>query len=343
MPDQIRSSQAFLPNLCSLQAVFLLVLLGELLAVVLTLADTGLALFQWERLGILSFLIQWIVLASAALLCPLRPWLSQIQAWQAGAICYLLVLLVTVVCSVVGLWMVYPDQGIQWASLLNSVLISAIIAGIALRYLYLQQQLSNQKQAELEARIDALQSRIRPHFLFNSMNSIASLIEIDPGKAEKMIVDLSSLFRASLAEPGLVPLTEELALCRRYVEIEQIRLGQRLQLEWHDEQASAEIAIPSLLLQPIVENAIYHGIQPLPQGGLVRLDVSRQGRQLKIEVSNPLPDTGTETPEASLAQGNRLALENIRHRLQAYYGREAGLTLAQQGGLYVTTIHIPIG
>lgn len=349
MPEHARSSQAFLPNLCSLQAVFLLVLLGELLAVALTLADTGLAVFQWERLGILSFLIQWIVLASAALLCPLRQWLGQLQAWQAGVICYLLVLLVTLVCSAVGLWMVSPEQGINWPSLLTSLLISAIIAGVALRYLYLQQQLSNQKEAELKARIDALQSRIRPHFLFNSMNSIASLIDIDPVKAEKMVVDLSSLFRASLAEPGLVPLTEELALCRRYVEIEQIRLGERLQLEWHDEQASAEIAIPSLLLQPIIENAIYHGIQPLPQGGKVCLAVSRHDGQIQIEVTNPLPNIADEpqiadaTQTVNLAEGNRLALENIRHRLQAYYGREAGLTLAQQGGLYVTTIHIPIG
>jgi two-component system, LytTR family, sensor histidine kinase AlgZ len=341
--QDLRPAQAFIPNLCSLQPVFLLVLLGELLAVALTLADTGLASFQWERLGILSFLIQWVVLASAALLCPLRPWLARIPAWQAGLFSYVLVLLVTLICSVIGLWMLAPEQVIAWHRLLNSLLIAGIIAGVVLRYLYLQQQLSNQKEAELKARIEALQSRIRPHFLFNSMNSIASLIEIDPIKAEKMVVDLSSLFRASLAEPGLVPLSEELSLCRRYIAIEQMRLGDRLQVDWQDQTESTTALIPSLLLQPLIENAIYHGIQPRPEGGVIELLLQQSEKQLQIKVTNPLPVKSIgEMPVVTSTASNHMALDNIRHRLQAYYGNQARLESLQQDELFVTTLFLPI-
>lgn len=343
--EDVRPVQAFIPNLCSLQPVFLLVLLGELLAVALTLADTGLASFQWERLGILSFLIQWVVLASAALLCPLRPWLARIPAWRAGLFSYVLVLLVTLICSVTGLWMLAPEQVIEWHRLLNSLLITGIVAGVVLRYLYLQQQLSNQKEAELKARIEALQSRIRPHFLFNSMNSIASLIEIDPVKAEKMVVDLSSLFRASLAEPGLVPLSEELSLCRRYIAIEQMRLGDRLQVDWQDQTESTSVLIPSLLLQPLIENAIYHGIQPRPEGGMIELLLQQSEKQLQIKVTNPLPVKSTgETPVvATSTVNNHMALDNIRHRLQAYYGSQARLESLQRDELFITTLLLPIG
>lgn len=338
-----RSTQAFLPNLCALQSVFLLVLLGELLAVALVLAETGLAAFEWLALGIISFLVQWIVLLSAALLCPLRGWLGTLPAWLAGLVSYVLVLLVAAVCTAVGSWLMSSQQVVDSDQLLTSLMIAAIVAGIALRYLYLQQQLIIQKEAELRSRITALQARIRPHFLFNSMNSIASLIEVDPQRAEKMVVDLASLFRASLAEPGLVPLREELNLCRRYLAIEQQRLGERLQLDWPELTIDEAVKIPSLLLQPIVENAVYHGVQPRPEGGVVAVRVSQQGADWLIEVSNPQPELVAQTSplEQEEAQGSRVALENIRNRLQAYYGSRARLQAGLRDGLFVTSLHLP--
>ncbi len=338
-----RSTQAFLPNLCALQPVFILVLLGELLAVALVLADRGITDFEWVELGIISFLVQWIVLLSAALLCPLRGWLGTISPWLAGLVGYVLVLVVVAVCTAIGSWLMSAQQSVSANHLLTSLSIAAIVAGIALRYLYLQQQLNNQKEAELRARIAALQARIRPHFLFNSMNSIASLIEVEPVKAEKMVVDLACLFRASLAEPGLVSLREELALCRRYIAIEQLRLGDRLQLDWPDADIGDKVKIPSLLLQPIVENAVYHGIQPRPEGGTVAVQIKQQGDDWVIEISNPEPDATVQSSrvveEGSL--GNRVALENIRNRLQAYYGHRAHLQAYTQGGVFVTRLQIP--
>ena len=123
---------------------------------------------------------------------------------------------------------------------------------MVLRWFYLQQQLQNREQAALKSRIQALQSRIRPHFLFNSMNSIASLIDIDPEAAEKMVVDLSELFRASLMEPGLVSIEDEIALCKQFVSIEQTRLGPRLAVEWNVDLSEGSFKIPSLMLQPLI-------------------------------------------------------------------------------------------
>ena len=316
---------AFLPDLCGLQAVFLLILLGELLAVVMALADVGLHKEIWGRLGLLSFLIQWVVLGCACLLCGLRHWLGRQPVLFAGCISYGLVLLVAAICSALGNWLVYDAW--RWEAWLTAMLISSIIGGVVLRYLYLQQQLSNQKAAELEARIQALQARIRPHFLFNCMNSIASLIEIDPPTAEKMVLDLSELFRTSLAEPGLIPLAEECQTCQRYIGIEQLRLGERLQVNWQQEHIEG-VQIPSLLLQPIIENAIYHGIEPLPEGGVIEVSLQRQQEQVIISVQNPLPPIASFSAAGS---GQHMALENIRHRLQAHYGELGGLELIPKG------------
>lgn len=314
----------FLPDICTLQAVFLLVILGELLALALTLADSGLAAFDWENLGVRSFLLQWIVLLSAALLCPLRFRLARLPAWLAGAACYALVLGVTLVCSLLGLWAMggwQPEDGLK---LLGNLILAAIFAGIVLRYLYVQQQWSNQQKAELRSRLQALQSRIQPHFLFNSMNSIASLIATEPDKAERMVEDLSSLFRASLAEPGLVPLAEELALCRQYLAIEQMRLGERLQLQWQIDAAvdsgARPCPVPSLLLQPLLENAVQHGIQSLAAGGLVSIAITLEDGRVNILITNPMAASRSAGPAVL---GNRMALGNIRHRLQAHFGTAA--------------------
>lgn len=322
--------------------MFLLVLLGELLALSMSLVATGWSTMDWSGFGLRSFLIQWIMLLSAALLCPIRPWLAKVTPWLAGLSSFGLVLLVTGLCSAVGHFAMMRE----WPTstlLLDNLLLAAIFAGVILRFLYLQQQLHNQQQAELQARIQALQSRIQPHFLFNSLNSIASLIEIDPQVAESMVEDLASLFRASLSEPGLIPLSQELSLCRQYVGIEQRRLGERLQVNWHidDEVAQCldQLQIPSLMLQPLIENAVHHGIQPRPQGGEVSLNLSRQKQRFCIEISNPLP--AANHSRLPRREGNRMALENIQHRLQAHFGSSATFNAVAADDHYDVVICYP--
>ena len=229
--------------------------------------------------------------------------------------------------------------------LFNNLITSAILSGITLRYLYLQQQLRNQQQAELHARIQALQSRIRPHFLFNSMNSIASLISSDPDLAERVIEDLAELFRASLAEPTLIPLEREITLCRRYLEIEQLRLGKRLTIDWQIQLQSDDIKIPSLMLQPLVENAIFHGIEPMPKGGTVTIKISQAKNQLMIAIANPYPlvrKAAAQPQTPSQDRHNRMALDNIRHRLQVHYGSAARLSSSEEQGVFTTYIFCPL-
>ena len=276
---QARVQGDFLPNLCAIEAVFRLVILGELLALALVLADLGVKEFDLATFGLMSLLVQWVILLSAAGLCRLAPWFRKLKPWQSTLLAYGWILMVSTSLGFAALYVQMESWRLLWPTLVTQLLITMVIAGVALRYFYVQQQLHEQIKAELRARIQALQSRIRPHFLFNSMNSIASLITIDPERAEGMVEDLSDLFRASLSEPGLVPLSKELDLCRRFVRIEQTRIGDRLQLVWDISPEVLDVKVPSLLLQPLIENAIYHGIQPLPEGGEVRVSAKVVGDQ----------------------------------------------------------------
>ena len=349
------ASGDFLPNLCNPQSVLLLVLVAELIALLLTLNTSFLPQFSWDALALYSFQIQWISLISAFSICRMRTWLRTWTPVQAGLVCYGLVILITLILSVIGQYLLQGFATGMYArsqsfrldvwQLFNNLITSAILSGITLRYLFLQQQLRNQQQAELQARIQALQSRIRPHFLFNSMNSIASLISSDPELAERVIEDLAELFRASLAEPTLIPLEREITLCRRYLEIEKLRLGDRLTIDWQIQTQSDDIKIPSLMLQPLVENAIFHGIEPLPKGGIVCIKISQAKNQLMIAISNPYPLARKALPQMqtpSQDRHNRMALDNIRHRLQVHYGNAARLSSSEEQGVFTTYIFCPL-
>ena len=207
----------FLPDLKNPTVFLGVVLIGELFALILTVASSGLLPFNWDDFGLVSFLIQWIGLSSTAVIIPFQGILNRLNTAVAGCLCFLLIQLMTLFYSMLGGTMLNIGGGIDAAEVARNLLVAAIFSGVGLRYMYVQQQLRNQYKAQLKAQLQALQSRIQPHFLFNSMNSIASLIVVDPEKAEKMVEDLSDLFRANLAEPGLVTVAQELDLCERYL------------------------------------------------------------------------------------------------------------------------------
>lgn len=328
----------FLPNLCTVQAVFALILVGELLAFAFVVIDHGLLPFNWLYFGTISFLVQWVILASAALLCPLRPWLKLQRGEVAGMVSYGVVLLVTGLVSFLGQWFGEGRFFVDKNVIYENLIIAAIFAGVVLRYFYLQQQLQNREKIELRSRIQALQSRIRPHFLFNSMNSIVSLIDIDPKAAEKMVVDLAQLFRASLSEETMVSLEKELALCQQFVSIEQTRLGARLQVDWQLELNEQFTLVPSLLLQPLIENAIYHGVQSLPDGGVVTVAARIEKGQVHLQVRNPVGEQRDKLD----ASNNGMALENISHRLQAHFAERAFLACRREGSEFTVDIRYPV-
>jgi len=312
----------FLPDLCSARSVLVVVVVAQMLALVTTLTAALYSGFSFERLAMSSLFVQWVALTSAALLCGLRHTINQMSLAWAG-VTVVLVVVVDAFCFslLAGMaldWMVDGSGLEPWPwfrEALISAAIAAIIGGMVMRYFYIQEQLRLKGEAELQSRIQALQSRIRPHFLFNSMNIIASLISVDPDTAEAVVEDLSRLFRASLSDSGnLVTLAHELSLVQSYVRIEQLRIGNRLQVQWDVQVDPEQVTIPLLTLQPLVENAIYHGIQPLPNGGLLNIGISAKNGVVQVRVANPKP------PGASTHKGNRMALENIRHRLEAIYG-----------------------
>ncbi|MDR3454057.1 MAG: histidine kinase, partial [Rhodoferax sp.] len=258
--DAPTTQEFFLPELCLPEALLVLVVLAELLVMVLVLAEPMPVGFDWVRLALTSLYVQWIVLLSAALLCGARAWLARLRPGLAGVLCCALVVGLSLVCT--GLTQYFSLAGPSSAEgalghYLRHGLISLIMSALMLRYFYLQSQWRRQQQAELQARIEALQARIRPHFLFNSLNSIASLVVSNPRQAEQAVLDLSDLFRASLAKPGnLVTWRDELELAQRYLSIEQYRLGNRLQLDWRVGTIPEDLPIPQLTLQPLLENAL---------------------------------------------------------------------------------------
>ncbi|WP_296184562.1 sensor histidine kinase [Pseudomonas sp. UBA1879] len=331
----------FLPELCLPQALLVLIVLAELLVLVLVLVEPMRPGFDWVRLALISLFVQWIVLLSAALLCGLRPWLARLKPGMAGAMGCLLVVAVTLACTAVTDYCQLDgalpvDSDVQ--RYLRYGLIALIMSALMLRYFYLQSQWRKQQQAELRARIESLQARIRPHFLFNTLNSIASLVSSDPVKAEQAVLDLSDLFRASLGKPGsLTTWGEELELARRYLSIEQYRLGERLQLDWDVSAIPDDLPIPQLTLQPLLENALIYGIAPRVEGGVVRVEAHYERGVFILHVSNPYEEVASR----QTSNGTQQALANIGARITALFGPLASLTVERRDGRHFTCLRYP--
>lgn len=309
---------AFFPDLCSIQAVLFIVLGTELLALVITLLQGPLQQFSWPTLGQVSMLSLWISLCTAGILCQARHWLGRIPTALAGGLSYATVLVVALVFTAAGQWLVV--RSVDWFEVAKVMIVTAIVAGVVLRYIYLQQQLTNQQQASNRAHINALQARIRPHFLFNSLNAVVSLIGFDQKRAERVVLDLCDLFRASIAEPALVPMAKEIALAEQYLAIEALRLDRRLRVTWNIQGDMAQCWIPSMILQPLLENAVFHGIEPRRDGGEIVIDVHNVSGDVELTITNPLSERSSDRVSNGVAQ------DNIRARLQAHFGTRVTFT-----------------
>lgn len=336
------SDTLFLPDFCAIRAVFGMVVIAQLLAFVLVLGGAGNSGDPWTDLSLVSLFVQWVALSSAALLCYLRRWLQPLGNRRAALLSYALLLLVTWILSEAAFWLVGPYSAFSLSNsahlefLARNLAISAIVSALMLRYFYVQYQWKRNLEAETEARFAALQARIRPHFLFNSMNTIASLTRSDPDLAEQVVEDLADLFRVTLSEGRrLVTLEEELEHAQRYLNIERLRLSERLEVLWEVEELPRELPIPALTLQPLLENAIYHGVEPLAGGGTIQVRGSLQGEEALIEITNPRPKGG-----ASARQGTNTALENVRQRLQTAFGGDR-VAVSESADSYRVVLRLP--
>jgi two-component system sensor histidine kinase AlgZ len=229
----------------------------------------------------------------------------------------------------------FPDQG--WEFLARNLALGTLVTTGALRYFYVTDQWRANIERAAHSRISALQARIRPHFLFNSMNTIAALTRSDPVAAEQAVEDLADLFRASLSNPGeSIPLEQELEVARVYQRMEEQRLGSRLKVTWDIDQLPMATRIPSLTIQPLLENAIYHGVEQLPAGGEITIRGQMDNQIVTIVVTNPTP-----ADSAGRAGGNQLALDNIRQRLALAYGKRARLEVQRSADSFRVLIGFP--
>ena len=211
------------------------------------------------------------------------------------------------------------------------------LGAVATMVCYLHWRQIAQMPALDEARILALTSRIRPHFFFNSINGVLGVMRADPKRAEQALESLAELFRDLMRDSrNLVTLCDEIELCNRYLELERLRLGDRLQVKWELKYAPLNALVPPLMLQPLIENAVYHGIEPNVESGTILVRIIRKGNVLDVRISNPVFE-GFQR-----AAGNRMALGNIRERLQLFFDLEATLTTEVQDKEFVVKIRMPL-
>ncbi|MEO7392411.1 MAG: histidine kinase [Ramlibacter sp.] len=210
----------------------------------------------------------------------------------------------------------------------GALLSAALVAALVLRA-------KGRVPADAAARLSELQARIRPHFLFNTLNSAIALVREDPARAEAILEDLSDLFRHALMDQGeSVTLAEEVTLARRYLDIEQVRFGERLRVEWSLDPAAGGAQVPPLMLQPLVENAVKHGVEPSAAGAQVRVSTERRGRSVVIKVTNTVP-AGQGRP------GHGVAQDNVRDRLRLLHDVEGQFQAALKDGIYQVRVEVP--
>lgn len=343
------SSTLFLPDFCESRAVLAVVLIVELVALMFALSRQALHSSFWLDLAGSSLFLLWIGLTCAAVLCRTRSWLHTLPATQASLIAITLMLtcvgvIAELVYQIGRFWSLGPP-GVNVAFptahagfLLRSLSVGFIVSALALRYFYVTAEWKRSVEMEALARIRALQARIRPHFLFNSMNTIAELTRSAPERAEQAVEDLADLFRASLSDANArISLKDEIEIARTHERIEQLRLRERLRVQWNVDGLPMRVEVPSLILQPLLENAVYHGIEMLSGGGTVSIAGKRVGNMLHIEVRNPIPAQAGYSER----EGNRMALENIRQRLELAWPGRARVETEQGPGEFCARLIFP--
>ena len=341
-PDTDRLS---LPEFCSRGRLLAAVAAGQVVMLTIALAPTRAPRWDFTEFASASALATWIAIASAVALCKLRPWLSRlpprVDFAAATAVPTLVALLgagaLNYIAASLGQFVLDAEMNRHFV--LTTAGLTGLIAAIALRYFAAQDRWRAQVQAVSQAQMEALQARIRPHFLFNSMNSIAALVRRDPAAAERAVEDLSELFRAALGAPGQRgTLADEIHLAQRFLGIEQLRLGSRLQVSWNAAPGlPMDLPLPRLVLQPLLENAVVHGIARLKEGGEIRIDLAVVEGALRIDVGNPRPVGVDPRP------GNGHALESIRQRLRHQFGDGARMSAEAAEGYYRVRLELPLG
>jgi two-component system sensor histidine kinase AlgZ len=338
----------FLPDFCSGWIVFNVIVIAEMLAIVITLVVPRYIIspFILQNLLLISIFVQWVALSGTAVLCLTRKYVNRLPNLQALAVAYLLLLATTWAVTEVTILLLWATGEIEsprplWAThlLIVTITIGAFVYALLLRFLVAKHELKQRTLSEERTRIQAMLSRIRPHFVFSSMNIIASLIRSDPPKAESALEDIADLFRMMLNQNEmLVPLKNEIDLAQKYLAIEKLRLDNRLTVNWDIGTFPRKAAMPVLTLQPLLENAIRHGIEPVPTDGTINVRLWEHENRIYIKIMNPIPRTRAKKTDS----GQGMSLEDIRLRFRNHYGDAAQLDYGMEGDHFIVTAVLPI-
>ncbi|WP_447729871.1 sensor histidine kinase [Pseudoxanthomonas suwonensis] len=311
---------------------------GMGVAAVLAIAQPGWT-DRWVYFGLACLIIQWTLLLALGGLYLVRGALARLRPLHVAGLALLALVasssLVHVLAQGMVSVMVPGPLAPGWSTLRVAGLTLCVgLMGLAVFYNHWRatQLAVRAKQAQLES----LQARIRPHFLFNTLNTGVALVRQRPGEAERLLLDLADLFRAALAGPPTISLEDELALARRYLEIEQLRFGPRLRVAWKVPDRLPEVQIPTLSVQPLVENAIRHGIERSPEGGEVRIEVEADHAGVRIAISNSVSmRAGPPT------RGHQVGLSAVRARVQALTGNRGGVEIESTLERHVAILSLP--
>jgi two-component system sensor histidine kinase AlgZ len=320
-----------LPDMRNLGVQLRVLLLANLMALAAAVLISVSPLHIGQQLLQIAAVLEPSLLAVMLLLFVLHGWLTRLP-YRRGVLAVFIIVLLLVTGLQFGMGEFLQEFSVL--ALVRLWLFSAVITGTILAYFNLRSRALS--PAVTEARLQALHARIRPHFLYNSINAVLSLIRTDPRRAEVALEDLAHLFRVLMADNRqLVPLQGEIELCQQYLALEKLRLGDRLRVAWYVDPDAANALVPPLLLQPLLENAVYHGIEPAEKGGEILIDIDRSGNEVRILLSNPLH-------RASQHQsGNKMAINNIRERLALHFDAEGQLRFRIADGQYQVRIDIP--
>lgn len=278
----------------------------------------------------ISAQVQPVVILSLVVLGLLTGWLRRID-YPAAVVSIFLIEACVAASMVVATSALFGYK--NW-DLIRTLFFTIAATAVLLGYFNLRNRALS--PALSEARLQALQARIRPHFLFNSINAVLSLVRSDPRRAESALEDMADLFRVLMADNrDLVPLAAEVELCRQYLDLENLRLGERLQVEWHVENMPGDALVPPLVLQPLLENAVYHGIEPSVEPGVVSINIYTTRDQVHMVLRNPYRREGNHHA------GNKMALGNIKERLALHFDAEASLRTRVGDSQYEVHITLP--
>ena len=319
-----------LPNFCNLGVMLRSLLIANLFVVAAAVTRASTLEGAWLEFLLLAAFCEPVLILSLAVLCAARRLLHRMGYVPAVVAIALFEVGLAWTAARIGAGLM-PGRDLGFVQV---ALLALLVTGAVLFYFDLRSRAL--APAVAEARIQALQARIRPHFLYNTINAVISMIRSDPRGAERALEDMADLFRVLMADNRtLAPVSQEIQLARQYLAIESIRLGDRLKVAWRTDGVPPEALVPPMLLQPLVENAVYHGIEPSPNGGEIAIEIGRTGGQILMTLTNPMP------AENRHGAGNKMAIANIRERLQLHFDAEATMKSEVRDGSYIVTIRMP--